>query len=643
MSRMFTIFACVLATALPAFAQTPLEILPEDAAVGIAIRDLDDLMKKGDVFLRDADIRMPIRPSQVFDQGAQFIGIRKGFDRKASAAIVLMSPEKKEDYNGLRILNYIVPILPSTDIDTMADNYGIGKGKLLDKKILRTDRTEMDMLTSRIGRRGKHVYLNDSEKSLRRAIDGPTVASALTADQRKVFDQSDILLHFGSYFFREALRANSPDFIGRFKTTDDPKEQEFAEQFTASLSEVRNIVTGFRLQAGIDSHMIATVGKDGMAEKLLKGLKNQGKPSTLAGLPEGNALFAQASAGSTEKQAMLTKAMFSLLLEEMLIRDRFIHHVDRLAYLGVFQEVLRHVQGNRLAVYQNAAEKKHGLFCTIAILDVEDAKIFVAGMRILAKMATADTLDLTKKEVKEELDLERLVRELGSTFYPVRQSATTKLTLVGEPALPYLAKAIESKEFDLEGKRRARDLRDRIHAVAAQRRKELLDERSRPVFDRPKLTFVANVEKRQGVSVDIIDIKLAGMDAVRTQRFTQMFGPDWDKVRLGIVGNQIVFMLGSDTALFEAALANLKKGDAGLAGSKKLSGFHEIAAKERQFEFHVSVEGVLRLINPNAAVDRPAQMTSTSLTIGDRWLRVDARVPMPEVRTIAQRAQEEFK
>jgi len=642
MQRLLLVGIVILLAASSATAQTPLDILPEDAAVGIAIRDLDELIKKGNVFLRDADIRTPLRPSELFDQGTQILGINKGYDRKAPAAIVLLSPEKKEDFNGLRFLDYLVPILPCNDVDAMADNFGIGKGKLMDKKVQRTDRNADKMLTSRIGRRGKYVFLNDSEKAIRRAIDGATVTSALTPEHRKVFDRSDILLHFGSYFFREELNA-SPDFMGRVQSSDDPKEKEFAEQFTASLNEVRNIVTGFRLSEGIDGHFVATVGKNGKAEKLLQGLINKGKPSTLAGLPEGNVLFAQASAGNTEKQAMLTKAIFSVLLEELLIRDRFIHHVDRLAYLGVFQEVLRHVQGNRLAVYQNAAEKKHGLFSTIAILDVEDAKLFVAGMRILAKMASADTLDLTKKKVKEELDLERLVRDLGSTFYPVRQSATTKLTLVGETALPYLAKAIESKDFDLEGKRRARDLRDRINAVAAQRRKELLDEKSRPVFDRPKLTFVANVEKRQGVSVDIIDIKLAGMDPVRTQRFTQMFGPDWDKVRLAIVGNQILFMLGSDTALFDSTLANLNKGDAGLAASKRLADFHAIAAKERQFEFHVSVEGVLRLVNPNASHDRPTQITSMSLTIGERMLRVDARVPMAEVRTIAQKAQEELK
>jgi hypothetical protein len=428
----------------------------------------------------------------------------------------------------------------------------------------------------------------------------------------------------------------------RLKAGDDAREKEFAEQFAASLKEVQDTVFGFRLREGIDSHTLLTVPKGGKAAKLFASLRSKHKPSTLHGLPEGNVLLAQASSGDAEQQSLLTKALFNFVLEDVLINQKIVHHVDRLTYLGVFHEVSRHLQGNRLAVYQNIDENKHGLFCGVAILDTQDAKLFVTAMRILSKMATADSLDLTKKVVKEEIDMERLVRELGSSVYVVRQSANTKLTLIGEPALPQLAKVIDSKEFDLEGKRRARDLRDRINAVAAQRRKELLDAKNRPLFDRPKLTFIANVEKRQDVSVDIINVKLATLDKAATEQAAQLLGPDWDKVRLGIVGNKIVVLIGSDVSLFEAALKNLQKGDAGLAGTKRLAGFHELAAKERQFEFHASVEGVMRLISPNAKLDTQAQMTSVALTVGGESLRLDVRVPTPEVRTIARKAQEQL-
>ena len=639
MRRMLLVCTVLLGISGRASAQAAIDLFPQDAIVSIAIRDLDDLVKKGDNFLTDSEIRMPVRPSELFDQGTQLLGIRKGYDRKAPAAVVLMRPEKEVGGFGW-IVPHLVSVIPFTDADVMADNFGIPEGELM-PKIVRKAGTANEFVKFAT-RTQKHAYLSGSEETLQRIMKNKTVSSSLTAGQRKLFDQSDVLLHFGRWGVEQGGDFTNADFMNRLKAGDDAREKEFAAQFAASLKEVQNTVFGFRLREGIDSHGLLTVPKGGKAAKLFASLRSKHKPSTLQGLPEGNVLLAQASSGDAEQQSLLTKALFNFVLEDLLINQKVIHHVDRLTYLGVFHEVSRHLQGNRLAVYQNLDEKKHGLFCGVAILDTEDAKLFVTAMRILSKMATADSLDLTKKEVKEEIDMQRLVRDLGSSVYVVRQSANTKLTLIGEPALPHLAKAIDSNEFDLEGKRRARDLRDRINAVAAQRRKELLDAKNRPLFDRPKLTFIANVEIRQDVSVDIINFKLATLEKGATDQAAQLLGPDWDKVRLGIVGNKIVVLIGSDVSLFEGALKNLQKNDAGLAGTKRLAGFHELAAKERQFEFHASVEGVMRLISPNAKLDTQAQMTSVALTVGEQSLQLDVRVPTPEVRTIARKAQEQL-
>src|SRR5207248_1421625 len=108
---------------------------------------------------------------------------------------------------------------------------------------------------------------------------------------------------------------------------------------------------------------------------------------------------------------------------------------------------------------------------------------------------------------------------------------------------------------------------------------------------------------------------------------------------LAIVGNQVVLLLGSDVELFDATLRNLQKGDAGLAGTKQLAPFHARSAKDRQFEFHVSVEGVLRLVTPKLPRDTPAQLTSVSLAIGPQSVQMDLRVPTPEVRAINRKAR----
>ncbi|HMF10789.1 MAG TPA: hypothetical protein VKE94_00735, partial [Gemmataceae bacterium] len=122
----------------------------------------------------------------------------------------------------------------------------------------------------------------------------------------------------------------------------------------------------------------------------------------------------------------------------------------------------------------------------------------------------------------------------------------------------------------------------------------------------------------------------------------QLLGPDWDKVRVAVAGKQVVVMLGSNVELFDTALRNVQKNEPGLAGSKHLAEFYARSAKERLFEFHVSVEGILRLTAEKAELRTKAQLTSAALSLGPTSLQLDARLPTSEVRAIAQKVQEEL-
>jgi hypothetical protein len=635
----------LLSLHVPVRAQGPLELFPEDAVASLAVRDLDELIKRGDKFLTDTDIRVGFRPSQLFEEANRFLGIQAGLDRKKAAGIVLLRPEKADERLGLQQLEQlIVPIIPFTDADAMAGNFGIDKGMLKTDAVKKTKKMDFGKYA---GRSKSHLYLSESETSILRALGSKRVADSFTAEQKTRINESDLLLHLGRYIWEK--EADIPaEWLTRFAADGDPVEKEFARQFAASVEETQHAIIGARLNQGIDLHFLASFPPKGEAAKFMQSLRGKAPGSTLKGLPDGNVLIAQASSGDTNQQALLAKTLFNFLIEDFLIRQKLVAPVDRLNYLGVFNEVLRHLQGNRFAVYHNVDEKKHGLFTVIAVLDTENGPGFVQAMRILSKMAVADKLDWTKAAVKEEIDVDRLVRDLGSSVYAVRQSATTKLALIGEPSLPYLEKALDTKRLDLETTRRARELRDRISAVAAERRKALLDKNSNPFVLRPTMTFIANAEKRGDRTVDVIQIKLG--DPIKDEKggkvavhsYQDVFGVDWDKIRLTVVGNQIVVMLGSNRELYDAALRHVAKGEPGLAGSKRLATYHERAAANRSFELHMSIEGLLRLVEPKIQRDTPAQISSVALTLSPTTLQVDARVPTAEVRVIAKKAQEAF-
>src|SRR5438067_13811428 len=63
-------FVALLATAGGATAQGTLDLLPSDAIASCAVRNLNDLKKKGDKFIKDVDLQIPVRLSQLFDMAS---------------------------------------------------------------------------------------------------------------------------------------------------------------------------------------------------------------------------------------------------------------------------------------------------------------------------------------------------------------------------------------------------------------------------------------------------------------------------------------------------------------------------------------------------------------------------------------------
>src|SRR5436305_8928792 len=108
-----------------------LDLIPEDAAGAVAIRNLTELHKKGDKFLDETELKVSLRPSQLFDMAFDFLGLTRGVDRNGAAAIVAANPvkagHKDLSASGLDIL---VVAVPFTDRDEMASNFDIAAGAL---------------------------------------------------------------------------------------------------------------------------------------------------------------------------------------------------------------------------------------------------------------------------------------------------------------------------------------------------------------------------------------------------------------------------------------------------------------------------------------------------------------------------------
>ena len=418
-----------------------LDLIPSKAAAAIVIRDADDLRKKGDDFLKETGVNLPLRPTDALDFVKTFLGIKDGLDLRRPAAAVLLRPDNVATPVGMDDLNNSLYIaLAFTDLDKMAGNFGFAKEELK-RNALAKVKVANSNFAQFVLAQGNHLFLAATAAPLERLRNVQSLKSALSAEQRRTFADKDVLLHINPKALGVETTELANALAEELGKTADPQEKESGAQLMKALASLRFALGGMRVDQGLALTLLTDfpADKDAPARTFLAGLRGTGS-ADLKGLPQGNVLAAQAYAGNSAKNAILARTVVNLLLRDVLEAKHITSPTDRPAFAGVFNEVWQRLRGSRTAVYLVPPEKQLGMFSAIAILDTDDSTKFLADLRTLAKIADG-TLDLTQKTPIPEMDFEQLIKDLSAGKYQVRASATLRLRLVGEPALPYLEKA----------------------------------------------------------------------------------------------------------------------------------------------------------------------------------------------------------
>ncbi|MCI0638328.1 MAG: hypothetical protein L0Y72_13745 [Gemmataceae bacterium] len=619
---------CVLAS--NGAAQQMLDLVPADASAAILLRNPSELKKKGDKFFDDLALNVPIRPSQAFDQLLVFLGIGGGLDDTAPGGVVMLRPQKTGEMGDFlrEIENLIYVPLPISDKGRMAGNFGLKEADLQEGKIIALPRDRMIGKSALV--RGKHLFLAERETPLQRVLDSKPLSAEFAKAEHATWNGADVLFHFDPRPFGASWLVGLDSALRHFDKGDDPQERKLLDQLRRSLGQVRGTLGAVRLDEGIQLQIAALLEKEAPdARAFLKQVREGARATDLRGLPEGRVVVAQALGGGGDSNGILAKVIFDSALRVFFEPGKFVSAADRPAFAGVFGEIWRQLRGSRLAVYLTRDESKLGLFSAVAILDTEDAQRMLGAVRLLAKIAQGTAEDLAKKQKSETVDIEQLVRDLGDSIYRVRESANVKLRLVGEPALPYLEKVIG--KADLETSRRAQRLYGQISEVAAQRRKELLA-KDLPKFVRPTFAFIPKAETRADVPVDIIHIRLSERDRIIAKQMEQLLGPEWDRLRVAVHGNQVAVLLGSDVDLLDATLANLRSGKPGLAESPNLGPFAKKSAHHVQL--HVSLDALAGLITPRNTPIKPGRLTSFGLSFEEDRVQMNLWAPREELRAL---------
>jgi hypothetical protein len=161
---------------------------------------------------------------------------------------------------------------------------------------------------------------------------------------------------------------------------------------------------------------------------------------------------------------------------------------------------------------------------------------------------------------------------------------------------------------------------------------------------RPTFRFEPKPEERAGQAIETARVRLLEKDAPTAAALREVFGPNWDRVRLAARGKQVVVLVGSDERLLDAALANLKDVKPGLAAAKSLAAFARQAEAGHRLEVHASAATVLELLHAEdlrrgkPPASAPA-LSSASLAVGPGHLRLDLWLPASELGAILKRPE----
>ncbi|HEX5273294.1 MAG TPA: hypothetical protein VFW33_22510, partial [Gemmataceae bacterium] len=497
--------AVLLAATTAAPAAPPssaLDVVPSDAAIGLAVRNVSDLKKKGDKLYAGAGLKEENLPrvSSLFEQLYALIGVKAGVDEDAPAAVIVANPKLAglaKVPNDPDVLKLLVGAVPFKDLDAIAGNFNLKADDLKDGRVVKAPTG-----TFFLRARGRHLLLGLDEKTLAGAYEARSLAAALPEAQRKSLAGTDILVHVGPEWLGETwgdfvkqVRAGLGDDLGE-------ADRKVADELVGALKTVRYFLGAIRVDDGLGVSVLAVMPEKvpEPTRKFLASLADRGGPSDLKGLPDGPAVFAEGSGGGGAPGARVMKLLADFVLRDVARANWLPSPADRANVLAAFAEVWKRSQGHRVAVYRNADPVKHGLFSAVAILDTADAGQFLADLKRLARLAGTEGLDLSDKGSRDDVAaVEKLIRDLGDDDFEVRESASRRLALIGEPALPLIEKA--HKSGDAEVRRRTEDLKAEIVATATARRRELLSKEA-PWRVRPTFHFEPKPEQRAGHAVE---------------------------------------------------------------------------------------------------------------------------------------------
>jgi len=557
-------------------APAALDLVPEDAAFAVVVRNLAELGERGDKFIEASHLRIAAdgRPSKLFPELFKYLGVTKGLDTRGAAAVVVpnfktvgIAGQKDINFEYLSaVLANTVYVVPFDSLDAAAGNFKL-KADDLKPGVIKPTGVATDIGRAvglgniMVAAKGKHLYLGHNEKALNAVMGGKPLGGALSAGQRAALAKVDLAVHFGPKSGGMLWPLLMKQLQDGLATRDDEAANEVVRQFTDALGSVQYLIAGVRLEDGLGLDLVASVppANEGgaAARKFLDDLRAGPGAADLNGLPSvEQPLFLYAAKGDGVRNVHMARALTKIILNKALNIHLLLTGEERKKFFADFDVMYTHLKGSRLVLYRTPAAdaEKIGSVAAVGILDISDVDDHLK--RWATMVETANTLGV-------------------------------KVTRDGRESAP-------------------------------------------------KFGYKPKADVLDGQRVDLLTMDIPRLPDAVQREYRQLLGPDWNRVRLVVLDQRVVFLIGSDVERLRQAVKNVRGGDKGLAGAKPVTAALARLTPERKLEFHADFKNFKAFVD-GTRLEGPGQaLSSTALTVEPDRIHLELRVSPADLKALVR-------
>jgi hypothetical protein len=624
---------------------TMTQLVPENASHALMFRNVTELKERGDEFAEEMGYKNSVSILFSF-VGSQLMVNDAAFD-ESPCGIMWFEPELIGEPKLKQIWPKPVAVgVEISDTKALAELLNVDHDEFVAGKTVEQDHSTFGHKHRYYRMIDRYLWVVSHKKLYDVLKKSQPLTNAIPRTRLAEIDSADCLISLSATtaeLERENAEEKAEKWISRHKDLDAAEEGAIRNLFSI-LYEARHGIITIRVDRGLEFNFNIFFGQDAPPEVRQRILKfaPPAEGVSLAGLPSGELLFGLSARADTSQ---IQPAMIAIVRESrvwwggwrQMLDQNFVSQFEQLKLLGLFSEIWPLTNRYNVGLYQEKNTAAHGLISMASIFETDRPDVLISEVQSLA--ALVDRTALGSAENGEDLErtktlVMRLILQLGDEDFEKRQSATTRLVLIGQRTLPFVIDAKLSTNAEVA--KRATQIEKLIHEELAEKQAAAFNS-SVLATAKPVFIFHPDAEERLGNSIDVMEVRI-NEESKMQGLLPVLAGAEWSRIRLVKFEKHVGVFFGSHLERLDEMIRNVQAMERGEYVSVPETPYGTPFLNMRGVECQASVGRILklmqRLTGPEPEKLNDPVLSSVSVSLEPDFFTIEWRLSLPDLKAI---------